>query len=77
MTNNKQSFENYNPLPIPIPIMFGNNGSLNSLGKGGVSFLLQDNWQLLTVDNVYFVPRIMKNLSVSEATKNGTSIKFE
>ena len=77
MTNNKQSIRNYNSLPVPIPVVFGNNGSLNALGKGDVSFLLQDN-QILTVDNVYFVPGITKNLlSVSQATKNGTSIKFE
>ena len=77
MTNNKQSIKNYNPLPVPIPVIFGNNGRLNALGKGDVNLFLEDN-QLLTVDNVYFVPGITKNLlSVCQATKNGTSIKFE
>ena len=58
MTNNKQYIRNCNPLLVPIPVVFGNNGSLNALGKGDVSFLLQDN-QLLPVDNVYFVLGIM------------------
>ena len=57
--------------------LFDNNGSQNALGKGDANLLLQEN-QLLTVDNVYFVPGITKNLLlVSQATKNGTSIKFE
>ena len=77
MTNNRQSIKNYNPLPVPIPVIFGNNGRLNALGKGDVNLFLEDN-QLLTVDNVYFVPGITKNLlSVCQATKNGTSIKFK
>ena len=77
MTNNKQSIKNYKPLPTPIPVVFGNNGSLNALGKGDVNLLLEDN-HLLTIDNVYFVPGITKNLlSICQATKNVTSIKFE
>ena len=76
MTNNKHSIRNYNPLQVPIPMVFGNNGTLNVLGKGDVNLLLQDN-QLLTIDNVYFGHRITKNLlSVCQATKNGTSKKF-
>ena len=58
--------------------MFGNNGRLkNALGKGDVNLFLENN-QVLIVDNVYFVPGITKSLlSVCQATKNGTSIKFE
>ena len=76
-TNKKQYIKKCNPLPTRIPIVFGNNGSPNSLGKGDVNLLLQEN-QLLTVDNFYFVPGITKNLlSICQATKNVTSIKFE
>ena len=76
ITNNKQSIRNYKPLPTPIPVVFGNNGSLNALGKGDVNLLLQDN-QLLIVGNICFVLGIRKNLLfVCQATKNGTTIKF-
>ena len=77
MTNNRQSIKNYNLLPVPILVMFDNDGRLNALGKGDVNLFLEDN-QVLIVDKVYFVPGITKNLlSVCQATKNGTSIKFE
>ena len=75
MKNSRQSIKN--PLPLPIPIVFGNNGRLNVLGKGDVNLFLEDN-QVLIVDNVYFVLGITKILlSVCQETKNGTSIKFE
>ena len=77
MTNNRQSIKNYNPLPSPIPVVFGNNGRVNALGKRDVNLFLENN-QVLIVDNVYFVPGITKNLlSIYQETENGTSIKFE
>ena len=54
MTNNRKSIKNYNPLPVPIPVVFGNNGRLNALGKGDIDLLIEEN-QLLTIDNVLFL----------------------
>ena len=63
MTNNRQSIKNYNPLPSPIPVVFGNNGRLNALGKGDVNLYLENN-QVLIVDNVYSVPGITKKPTI-------------
>ena len=60
MRSNRHSIKNDNNLPVPIPVVFGNNGRLNALGKGDVNLFLEEN-KVLIIDNVYFVLESLKS----------------
>ena len=76
LTNNWSLLHNYRLLSQPLEVRFGDNGMKVAIGKGEVHLSMSDS-KSVSIPNVYYVPRIMKNLiSVSEATVNGTIIEF-
>ena len=76
LTNNRNLLHNYCPLPQALQVTFGDHGTKVAIGKGEVHLSLNKS-KTVSIPNVYYVPGVMRNLiSVSEATKNGTSIQF-
>ena len=74
LTNNKNLLHNYCPLPQALQVTFGDHGTKVAIGKGEVHLSLNKS-KTVSIPNVYYVPSVMRNLiSVSEATKTGTSI---
>jgi sugar phosphate isomerase/epimerase len=63
-------------LPKPLEVRFGDNDIKMATGKGTINLLIHKRYTI-SIANVYFVPRLAKNLLfVSEATSNGVGVEF-
>ena len=76
LTNNRNLLHNYCPLPQALDVVFGDSGRKVAIGKGVVHLILSKT-KKVSIPDVYYVPGVVRNLlSVSQATRDGTTIQF-
>ena len=76
LTYRKDWLDNYQELPIPLKVTFGDKGQKVAVGKGNIKLRLISN-HVVQISDIYFVPGIAKHLlSVGQATAKGMTVKF-
>ncbi|KAK9700733.1 hypothetical protein QE152_g31058 [Popillia japonica] len=74
MTNNKSFFLSYEPFNYPREVQVGNNEIIHAYGEGTINVKMRIHglWQQNHLKNVWYVPKIGRNLfSIGQTMKKG------